>query len=90
MRSFSQETIEDIDRNGDGLIDLQEYIGKKVLACSPAHRHVTDGQSFRKQLEDVRRGMHFLSERTVDEDSVIVVFLLGAAAFTGLSRAVSC
>lgn len=32
MRSFSQETIEDIDRNGDGLINLQEYIGKKVLA----------------------------------------------------------
>lgn len=23
-----QETIEDIDKNGDGKIDLQEYIGK--------------------------------------------------------------
>lgn len=35
-------------------------------------------------------GMHFLSERTVDEDNVIVVFLPGAAVFTGLSQAVSC
>ena len=26
--SLSQETIEDIDKNGDGLIDLQEYIGE--------------------------------------------------------------
>lgn len=51
---------------------------------------MTDGQSLRKQLEDVMRGMHFLSERTVDEDSVKVVFLPGAAVFTGLSQAVSC
>lgn len=28
-RSLSQETIEDIDKNGDGFIDLQEYIGKE-------------------------------------------------------------
>lgn len=27
--SLSQETMEDIDKNGDGFIDLQEYIGKK-------------------------------------------------------------
>lgn len=26
---LSQETIEDIDKNGDGFIDLQEYIGEK-------------------------------------------------------------
>lgn len=29
-----QETIEDIDKNGDGKIDLQEYIGKR-LQCFP-------------------------------------------------------
>lgn len=32
---FLQETIEDIDKNGDGLIDLQEYIGKEMgTACT--------------------------------------------------------
>lgn len=51
---------------------------------------MTDGQSFRKQLEDMMREMHVLSERTVDEDTVIVVFLPGAAVFTGLIQAVSC
>lgn len=25
---LNQETIEDIDKNGDGFIDLQEYIGE--------------------------------------------------------------
>lgn len=25
---FLQETMEDIDKNGDGLIDLDEYIGE--------------------------------------------------------------
>lgn len=25
---LSQETIEDIDKNGDGFIDLKEYIGE--------------------------------------------------------------
>lgn len=29
-----QETIEDIDKNGDGKINLQEYIGK-FLQCFP-------------------------------------------------------
>lgn len=28
---FLQETIEDIDKDGDGLIDLQEYIGKESI-----------------------------------------------------------
>lgn len=29
--SLLQETMEDIDKNGDGKIDLQEYIGKCLL-----------------------------------------------------------
>ncbi len=29
--SLLQETIEDIDKNGDGKIGLQEYIGKCLL-----------------------------------------------------------
>lgn len=35
-----QETIEDIDKNGDGKIDLQEYIGK-LRQCFPGEKKHT-------------------------------------------------
>ena len=38
-RSLSQETIEDIDKDKDGLIDLKEYIGEEPLLPPGVCRH---------------------------------------------------